>query len=197
MPQFVDREGNLLASDAHALVNTVNTVGIMGKGIALEFKRNYPENFKAYKRACAKEQVRPGEMFVFDNSLEMPVARGQVQTASGGQRTLWASDNPNEPHTLPRRWIINFPTKRHWRSCSRMSDIIAGLIDLRKWINELHTESHLTSIALPRLGCANGGLSWSDVRPHIEERLSDLSRDIAVYLFSFETTARDKGVDAA
>jgi O-acetyl-ADP-ribose deacetylase (regulator of RNase III) len=93
--------GNMLEQRVDALVNAVNTVGVMGKGIALQFKRKWPANAIAYEAACKRKQVVPGKMFVFDNG-------GLV-----------------EP-----KFIINFPTKRHWRQPSRMSDIDAGLVDL-------------------------------------------------------------------
>jgi O-acetyl-ADP-ribose deacetylase (regulator of RNase III) len=128
--------GNLLACDAEALVNTVNTVGVMGKGIALQFKRAYPANFRAYRAACERGSIRIGEMFLFD-------------TAING----------------PRRYLINFPTKRHWKSPSRMADIEAGLDDLVR----VATEHKITSLAIPALGCGNGGLDWETVRPAIEK----------------------------
>ncbi len=90
--------GDLLKADAECLVNTVNCAGIMGRGIALQFKKFFPENFKTYADACKRQEVRPGRMFVFENN--------QIT-------------NP--------RYIINFPTKRHWRDGSRMEDIESGL----------------------------------------------------------------------
>ena len=133
--------GNLLEADADAFVNTVNTKGVMGKGVALQFKRSFPANFKAYQAACAAGEVKLGRMFVFDSGrLERP------------------------------RYIINFPTKDHWRSRSRLADIETGLVDLRRVLAELEIES----IALPPLGCGLGGLDWSDVRPRIEAALADL-----------------------
>ncbi len=128
--------GNLLTADVDALVNTVNTVGVMGKGIALQFKRAYPANFAAYRAACDRGEIRPGEMFVFDTAV-----RGR------------------------RRYVINFPTKRHWKSNSRLEDISAGLDDLVRVVRE----REITSIAIPALGCGNGGLDWEVVRPMIEE----------------------------
>ena len=139
MVEFVT--GNLLEADADAFVNTVNTKGVMGKGVALQFKRAFPANFKAYQAACAAGEVKLGRMFVFDSGrLERP------------------------------RYIINFPTKDHWRSRSRLADIETGLVDLRRVLAELEIES----IALPPLGCGLGGLDWSDVRPRIEAALADL-----------------------
>jgi O-acetyl-ADP-ribose deacetylase (regulator of RNase III) len=140
--------GNLLQADVDALVNTVNTVGVMGKGVALQFKQAFPANYAAYKRACDLDQVHIGSMFVWDSSR-----RG------------------------PRRYIINFPTKRHWKSKSRIKDIEAGLRDLAHKI----TEMGITSIAVPALGCGNGGLDWNDVLPLIEDALGPLPVRAIVY----------------
>lgn len=143
-----EAEGNLLTADVDALVNTVNTVGVMGKGIALQFKRAYPEMFKAYARAAKAGEVIPGRMFVWDT----------------------------ESMTGPKL-VINFPTKRHWRSPSRIGDIQVGLDDLARVVRE----SGIKSIALPPLGCGNGGLAWSDVRPLIVEALGHLPVDVVLY----------------
>lgn len=133
--------GNILFADVEALVNTVNCVGVMGRGIALQFKKAYPENFKVYATACQREEVQPGSMFVFSTG---------------------ALANP--------KFIINFPTKRHWRGKSRMQDIDAGLINLVKII-QFH---NIRSIAIPPLGSGLGGLEWSDVKPRIEAALQVL-----------------------
>lgn len=143
--------GDLLKADVEALVNTVNTEGVMGKGIALQFKQAFPENFKAYKRACDREEVRPGHMFVFDHG-----------GLAGGPR-----------------YIINFPTKRHWKAKSKIEDIEAGLRDLIKVIRE----RRIGSIAVPPLGCGNGGLRWSEVEPLITESLGRLD-DVRVVVFA-------------
>ena len=140
--------GNLLDADIDALVNTVNTVGVMGKGIALQFKNAYPGNFKVYRDACKRSEVHLGEMFVFD--------AGQL---------------------VRLRWIINFPTKQHWKSPSRLKDIESGLEDLRRVLVDLG----VSSVAVPPLGCGNGGLSWSDVLPLIERKLDGL--DVAVLIY--------------
>lgn len=145
---ITDVHGNLLASDADALVNTVNTVGVMGKGIALHFKNAYPANYKAYRAACQRHEVRLGEMFVFD--------AGQL---------------------VRPRWVINFPTKNHWKSPSRLDDIESGLDDLVRVI----TERDIRSIAVPPLGCGNGGLNWADVRPIIEAKLRGLDVEVLLY----------------
>ncbi|WP_426701670.1 type II toxin-antitoxin system antitoxin DNA ADP-ribosyl glycohydrolase DarG [Rhodanobacter sp. Col0626] len=141
--------GNLLDARADALVNAVNTVGVMGKGIALTFRRAFDENFLAYAAACKRGDVRIGHMFVTE--------RG-------------ALSGP--------RWIINFPTKRDWRTKSQLSWVAEGLGDLRRVI----VEKGIQSIALPALGCGNGGLDWVDVRLKIEDVLGEFTNvDIQVY----------------
>lgn len=130
------RKDNLLGANAEALVNTVNTVGVMGKGIALQFKKKFPGNFKAYERACKNEEVHVGKMFTV---------------------SLDSLTNP--------KYIINFPTKEHWKGKSRIEYVRNGLEDLLQEIERLG----IHSIALPPLGCGNGGLDWeSEVRPLIE-----------------------------
>lgn len=135
------RQDNLFDADVEALVNTVNTVGVMGKGIALQFKRSFPENFRAYARACKKGEVQTGEMFIFD--------RGELKRP---------------------KYIINFPTKKHWRQKSRIEYITNGLEDLVEQVNRLK----IKSIAIPALGSSNGGLNWSEVRPLIEQAFAEL-----------------------
>ena len=145
---ITETEGNLLRADVEALVNTVNTVGVMGKGIALQFKRAYPEMFKAYSRAAKAGEIQPGRVHV------------------------WETGSLTGP-----RYIIHFPTKRHWRSPSHMEDIETGLADLARVLRE----RGITSVALPPLGCGNGGLSWAMVRPLILDELGGL--DVEVQLF--------------
>lgn len=141
--------GNILSADAEALVNTVNCVGVMGKGIALQFKKAFPEIFRPYKKACDADEVQPGRIHVVELNRLTP------------------------PHV-----IINFPTKRHWRSNSRLEDLEAGLEDLVRVVRERDIES----IAIPPLGCGLGGLDWSDVRPMIEEAFESLE-DVQVLLY--------------
>jgi O-acetyl-ADP-ribose deacetylase (regulator of RNase III) len=141
--------GDILEADVEAYVNTVNCVGIMGRGIALQFKNRFPENFKAYKAACDREQVKPGEMFVFETRM---------------------LTNP--------RYIINFPTKRHWRGNSRMEDIDLGLKGLVKEIRQ----RNIHSVAVPPLGSGLGGLEWREVRKRIERELQDLG-DVRVVVY--------------
>ena len=134
-------DGNIIEADAEALVNTVNCVGYMGKGIALQFKQAYPRNFDAYSKACRSNDIKPGKMLVYET--------GQMF-------------NP--------RYIINFPTKRHWRGKSRLEDIVIGLNALVQDVKRLN----IKSIAVPPLGCGLGGLRWSVVRPMIEKAFSEL-----------------------
>ena len=141
--------GDILRADAEALVNTVNCVGIMGRGIALQFKNAFPANFKAYEAACAREEVQPGKMFVFETG------------------TL---GNP--------KFIVNFPTKRHWRGKSRMEDIDSGLKAL---VEEIRNRG-IRSIAIPPLGSGLGGLNWAEVRPRIEAALRGIN-DLHVIVF--------------
>jgi len=138
-----------MTADAEALVNTVNCVGYMGKGVALQFKKAFPENFTEYQKACRARLVQPGKMLTF--------ATGSV---------------------LSPRYIINFPTKRHWRGKSRYEDIEAGLRALVSEVRNLE----IRSIALPPLGCGLGGLDWKRVRPMIEAAFAGAA-DVRVMLF--------------
>ncbi|HWU85822.1 MAG TPA: macro domain-containing protein [Kofleriaceae bacterium] len=141
--------GDLLKANAEALVNTVNCDGFMGRGIAAQFKRAFATNFASYQQACRRGEVQPGRMLIVE---------------TGSER------NP--------RWIVNFPTKRHWRSGSRIEDIEAGLAALVKDVRRLG----IRSIAIPPLGCGLGGLRWSDVRRRIEQAMLELP-DVRVLLF--------------
>jgi O-acetyl-ADP-ribose deacetylase (regulator of RNase III)/uncharacterized protein YwgA len=137
--------GDLFESRAQTLVNTVNTVGVMGKGVAEQFKKRFPLMFEDYKRRTDREAVRLGEPYLFHDPL--------------GQ------------------WIVNFPTKGHWRSPSRLADIERGLDYLAEHVDEWG----VTSIAMPPLGCGNGGLEWSEVGPLIYQKLHRLRVDVEVY----------------
>jgi O-acetyl-ADP-ribose deacetylase (regulator of RNase III) len=141
-------QGDLLLADADALVNPVNTVGTMGKGLALQFKRAFPENYKLYRIACSREGVKVGRMF----STLFPTPAGM-------------------------KWIVNFPTKQHWKDPSRLEWITAGLVDLRRFIKDVQ----IFSIAIPALGCGEGGLPWPSVLSEIIESLEDLPCDIQVF----------------
>lgn len=133
--------GNLLQADVEALINTVNTAGVMGKGIALQFKQAFPANFVAYEKAAKRGEIMPGKMFVFETG---------------------AFSNP--------RYIINFPTKRHWRGKARLDDIETGLQDLIQVLRD----KKIHSVAVPPLGCGFGGLDWEEVRPLITSALESL-----------------------
>ena len=137
------KTGDIINEDVDALVNTVNCVGVMGRGIALEFKKAFPQNFKAYEIKCKQNKIRPGKVFVFET----------------GQLT-------------PPFYIINFPTKRHWRGKSRLDDIDAGLSALKNEIKSLP----IRSIAIPPLGCGLGGLNWEDVRTRLQSALEEFDR---------------------
>jgi O-acetyl-ADP-ribose deacetylase (regulator of RNase III) len=157
-------QGNLLESRAQALVNTVNTVGVMGKGIALMFKERFAENYRRYAAACKLGEVQTGRMFVTEvNELDGP------------------------------RWIVNFPTKQHWRGDSRLEWIIEGLQDLRRFL----IENKVKSIAIPPLGTGNGGLDWTEVRPQIETTLAGLDTEILVFEPSqkYQNVAKRTGVE--
>ena len=158
-------QGNLLEAEVEAIVNTVNTVGVMGKGIALMFKDKFPENFRAYAAACKRGEVQIGQMFVTPS-----------------------------PELSGPRWIINFPTKKHWRQPSKLEWIIEGLKDLRAVIQE----KKIRSIAIPPLGSGNGGLEWSDVRAQIETALGALENvNIVVYepTRKYQNVAKGRGVE--
>ena len=160
------RAADLLAEDAEALVNTVNCKGVMGKGLALQFKKKFRTNFDAYARACKSGDVRPGRMFVVD-LLQEPLAGGQAPLPLG------FAEAPVSYQSAPRqrpRYIINFPTKDHWRHESRMRYIDDGLADLVRQIRA----RGIRSVAIPALGCDLGGLEWDDVRPRIEAALGGL-----------------------
>jgi len=143
------KSGDILEDTAEALVNTVNCVGVMGRGIALQFKNAFPENFKAYADACKQNKVKPGSMFIYKI--------GKLHS----------------PH-----YIINFPTKRHWRGKSRMEDIESGLEALADAIKQYH----IRSIAIPPLGSGLGGLDWNRVKSRIEKALRPFE-DVRVIVY--------------
>lgn len=147
------KEGDMFKERADAIVNTVNCVGVMGKGVALEFKRRWPENFKAYKRLCDAKKLRPGCVFVHEN-IDMHA---------------------------PRDWhfLVNFPTKDHWRQKSKMEFIEAGLDD---FVHKLR-ENGIRSVVMPPLGCGNGGLDWGEVKDLLDVKLSPIT-DIDFVVFA-------------
>ncbi len=141
--------GNIFDSKADAIVNAVNCVGVMGKGLALELKKRFPENFKIYKESCANQELRPDNVLTYNN--------GEL----------------GKP-----RFIINFPTKDHWKQPSEIGYIDSGLESLADAIRK----HNISSIAIPALGCGLGGLDWDDVRPRIVEALSPIM-DLKVYIY--------------
>ena len=142
-------QGDILFADTEALVNTVNCVGVMGRGMVLQFRKAYPVNFKIYEAACKRHEVLPGKMLVFETGLL----------------------------TGPR-YIVNFPTKRHWKGKSRIEDIDAGLPAL---VEEIRKRD-IRSVAVPPLGCGLGGLDWNDVRPRIVQAFEKLP-EVRVLVF--------------
>ena len=151
------KTGDILAEAAEALVNTVNCVGVMGRGVALQFKRAFPENFKAYAARCKHDEMRPGHVFVFETGA-----------------------------MVPPRYIINFPTKRHWRGKSRLEDIESGLESLAEEIRS----RGIRSIAIPPLGSGLGGLHWPSVRTRMEEFLGGLD-GVEIVIFEPSGTSAD------
>lgn len=141
--------GNILAADAEAIVNTVNCVGVMGRGIALQFRKAFPRNYDAYRAVCDQKKLRPGMVLTHE---------------------LHQLHNP--------RFIINFPTKRHWKGKSRVEDIAAGLEAL---VTEV-SRRNIQSIAVPPLGCGLGGLDWAEIQPMIEHAFAALP-DLRVLLY--------------
>lgn len=141
------KRNDILTANVEALVNPVNCVGVMGRGVALQFRKAFPENYEAYRAACGCGDLRPGKLLVHE--LRQPT-------------------NP--------RYIINFPTKDHWKDESRMEYINSGLEALVQAVRRLG----IRSIAIPPLGCGLGGLRWSDVRPRIEEALDALPETYAM-----------------
>ena len=154
MGSLTVRQGDLLESNAQTLVNTVNCVGVMGKGIALQFKKRFPDMFKDYEQRCAAGAVRLGEPYLWDAALTP--------------------------------WILNFPTKDHWRSVARLSDIIAGLdhiaANYKTW--------GIKSLAMPPLGCGEGQLEWAIVGPTLHRELTRLDIDVELYA-PFGATPRE------
>ena len=144
--KIVIKQGDILGSNAQTLINTVNCQGVMGKGIALAFKKRYPEMFAEYKKRCRKGDVQVGKPYLYKIDA--------------------------------RRWIVNFPTKDHWQNKSRIEYIRDGL----RYLAEKITEWGITSLAVPPLGCGNGGLNWNEVYPLIEQYLRPLPIALEVYV---------------
>lgn len=146
---IIYRHGDLFTSEAEAIVNPVNCVGVMGAGLALAFKERFPANFEAYAVACRLKRIKIGEVTVFEL-----------------------------PEGSKPKYIINFPTKIHWKDGSDFAYIHHGLCALTKAVKGLK----LSSIAIPRLGCGHGGLSWRFVKPVIEKHFEGLDQvNVIIY----------------
>jgi O-acetyl-ADP-ribose deacetylase (regulator of RNase III) len=143
------QKGDLFLANVEAITNPVNTVGVMGKGLALVFKQRFPENYLVYKAACDRNQVATGKMFVTETGLSSP------------------------------RWIINFPTKQHFKSPSKLEWIAEGLVDLRQFLED----NKVKSVAIPALGAGLGGLDWTTVRAEVIAALGDV---VATKIIVFE-----------
>lgn len=157
------KRGNIFneVGKVEAIINTINTVGVMGKGIAKEFKIRYPKMFKEYKLFCDVGKIKVGRNYIYE------ISEGDT------------------------KYIINFPTKAHWRSKSKIEYIESGLEDLKKIL----VENNITSIAMPALGCGNGGLDWNVIKPLIEQELEGLDQiEIIIYEPSF-TSGQNKKTD--
>ncbi len=142
-------KGNIIQADVEALVNTVNTVGVMGKGIALAFKKAFPNNFKIYRQLCEDEKFDIGDLLITNTDQIRP------------------------------KFIINFPTKKHWRSRSKIEFIKIGM---KKLVREIK-EKQIKSIAIPPLGCGNGGLNWNEVKTIILRELEEVDKDVEVIIY--------------
>lgn len=147
MSNITFKTGNLLDSSCHALVNTVNCVGVMGKGVALAFKNKYPTMFLEYKKDCTLGQVKTGELLLYTVSTDRDCV------------------------------VVNFPTKDHWRNDSNIEYIHKGL----KYFIDNYQKWGIRSIAFPKLGCNNGGLSWLKVKPIMVEYLSQVIIPVEIY----------------
>lgn len=141
-------KGDIFNSPSKIIVNTVNTVGVMGKGIALEYKKRYPEMFIKYHELCANHQLDIGKLY------------------------LWKKAD---------KWVLLFPTKKHWRNPSTLEYIEQGLIKFADNWDKLGA----ASIAFPRLGCGNGGLDWNVVKPLMEKYLNKIPMQILVYVDNY------------
>ena len=139
------KTGDIFKSNAQVITNTVNCVGVMGKGLALTFKNQFPEMFEDYKAKCDRGEVKPGRPYLWENN---------------------------------KAQVLNFPTKRHWKQDSMLSDVEDGL----KYLAENYAQMGISSLALPPLGCGLGGLNWTDVKNLIDKHLGAIA-DLDVYVY--------------
>jgi O-acetyl-ADP-ribose deacetylase (regulator of RNase III) len=140
------RHGNIFDAEVQAITNTVNCIGVMSKGLALQFKKRYPKMFLAYRAACDKGEVKVGRMWVWEEKNKI---------------------------------IVNFPTKNDWCNPSQPLWIIQGLADL----HDVIIDKKIESIAIPALGCQNGGLTWDLVKPMLERFHATLPTNVKVVVY--------------
>ncbi|MGB9343526.1 macro domain-containing protein [Trichococcus sp.] len=146
---------DIFKSPAQVIVNTVNTVGVMGKGIAKRYKEIYPDMYKQYQKFCEQHLLDIGKLWIYKSDT---------------------------------KWILNFPTKKHWRNPSKIEYVEQGL---KKFV-ETYEEKGVTSVSFPQLGCGNGGLDWEkEVRPLMEKYLKDLPIDVFVHIYSDKTAGAE------
>lgn len=147
-------KGDIFEADTQTIVNTVNCVGVMGKGLALEFKKRYPKMYEEYRKEYEKGRLDIGRLHLY-------------------------KDNSNH-------WILNFPTKKHWRQKSRLEYIRKGL----ETFAEKYRDWGIKSIAFPQLGCQLGGLNWKDVKPIMEHYLKNLP-DLSAVIYTFKPKKKE------
>lgn len=158
------KSGNLLESEMQTLVNTVNCVGVMGKGIALAFKNRFPAMYRDYAVRCRREEVKPGVPYRY------PELRRSAQLSLGMDNDF----KDSKTHQV----ILNFPTKDHWRGKSKREFLVRGL----ELLQDNYEQWGIHSIAMPALGCGNGGLDWLEVGPLIHDSVSDLGIPVEIYV---------------
>ncbi len=156
--------GDLFQSKAQTLVNAVNCVGAMGKGIALEFKKRFPKMFKDYERRCANKEVALGRPYVYRPSRLIQNQQDQY--------SLFPEENPDCD-----KWILNFPTKDHWRSVSTLDSIVDGV----QFLLAHYKEWGIQSLAMPSLGCGEGQLEWRVIGPMLYRYLSQMDIQVELY----------------
>ena len=163
-PQLKLVEGDMFFSSMQTLTISVNTVGVMGKGLASRAKYQFPDAYVVYQDACKKKIIQPGKPFLYkrESSLDVELADEPYHLTNANRRT----------------WFLFFPTKRHWKESSRLSDIVQGM----KWIVENYQNEGITSLALPALGCGLGGLDWGIVGPMMAKYLSRLKIEVHIHL---------------
>lgn len=157
-------QGDMFFSYAQTLTISVNTVGIMGKGLASRAKHQFPDMYVQYQTACRNNKIKAGKPWIYKREILMD------EELADNPSSL---DNPNG-----LRWFLLFPTKRHWKDNSRLDDIEQGLI----WLLKNYQKEGIKSLSLPALGCGLGQLTWQDVGPLMCQYLSKMKIPIKIYL---------------